>query len=224
MPSIAGFDKQAEADIASPDTFLSNFEPLTVEQAKALVDHVVEFDQYTEPMKRLLEDFVTRSGDGLCGLFRAPAHGGRQPFEEPALSAEAAGPGQRAGDRTWRSRRASRSRRRGRAARAFSGERGAGRPAQQSAGPEDRLAAAGRLQPDPLPGTARAVHGFRLQPDRQIALDDGIRQRRRANERSVQCPMAGGRSEQCAGFGDPDELRRIHHRRWLCRAAVPRGS
>ncbi len=29
-----GFDKQAEADIATPGTFLSNFEPLTVEQAR----------------------------------------------------------------------------------------------------------------------------------------------------------------------------------------------
>jgi hypothetical protein len=53
-----GFDKDAEADIASPGTFLSNFEPLTVEQAQALVDQVVEFDKYTEPMKRLLADFV----------------------------------------------------------------------------------------------------------------------------------------------------------------------
>jgi hypothetical protein len=53
-----GFDKQAEADIASPGTFLSNFEPLTVEAARALVDHIVEFDKYTEPMKRRLASFV----------------------------------------------------------------------------------------------------------------------------------------------------------------------
>jgi hypothetical protein len=54
-----GFDAQAEADIATPGTFLSNFEPLTVPQAKSLVDHVVEFDQYTEPMKLLLRGFAT---------------------------------------------------------------------------------------------------------------------------------------------------------------------
>ncbi len=54
-----GSDSQAEADIASPGTFLSNFEPLTVEQARGLVDHVVEFDRYTDPMKRLLEGFVS---------------------------------------------------------------------------------------------------------------------------------------------------------------------
>jgi hypothetical protein len=53
-----GFDAQAEADLASPGTFISNFEPLTVEAARTLVDHVVEFDKYTEPMKHLLEEFA----------------------------------------------------------------------------------------------------------------------------------------------------------------------
>jgi phosphoenolpyruvate carboxykinase (diphosphate) len=54
-----GVDRQAEADIASPGTFLSNYEPLTGQQVRALVDHVVEFDRYTDPMKRLLEDFAS---------------------------------------------------------------------------------------------------------------------------------------------------------------------
>jgi hypothetical protein len=53
-----GFDAQAEADIAQPDTFLSNFEPLTIAQAREIVDHVVGLDQYTPPMRKLLEDFV----------------------------------------------------------------------------------------------------------------------------------------------------------------------
>jgi len=55
--AIRGIDRQAEADIASPGTFLSNYEPLTYDQVRAMVDHVVEFDRYTEPMKRLLADF-----------------------------------------------------------------------------------------------------------------------------------------------------------------------
>ena len=55
-----GFDKEAEADIASPGTFLSNFEPLTIAQAQAIIDDVVEFDKYTEPMKRLLIESVTK--------------------------------------------------------------------------------------------------------------------------------------------------------------------
>ncbi len=58
-----GFDMQAESDIATPGTFLSNFEPLGVEQARDIVDHVVQFDQYTEPMKRLLTNFVRGGGE-----------------------------------------------------------------------------------------------------------------------------------------------------------------
>ena len=54
-----GADQQAEADIASPGTFLSNFEPLTREQAARLVDHVVEFDRYSQPMKQLISKFVS---------------------------------------------------------------------------------------------------------------------------------------------------------------------
>lgn len=53
-----GIDAQAEADIASPDTFLSNFEPLDVEQARAIVNRVLDFDSFTEPMKKLIADFA----------------------------------------------------------------------------------------------------------------------------------------------------------------------
>ena len=63
-----GVDWQAEADMAGPGTFMSNYEPLTPSQARALVDHVVEFDRYTDPMKRLLEDFA-------AGAESEPANG-----------------------------------------------------------------------------------------------------------------------------------------------------
>ncbi len=53
-----GFDKDAEADLASPGTFISNFEPLDLEAAQKIVDEVVEFDKFTEPMKHLLKNFV----------------------------------------------------------------------------------------------------------------------------------------------------------------------
>jgi phosphoenolpyruvate carboxykinase (diphosphate) len=53
-----GFDKDAEADIASHGTFLSNFEPLDKAAVEAILDEVVAFDRYTEPMKRLLKDFA----------------------------------------------------------------------------------------------------------------------------------------------------------------------
>ncbi|HXA56352.1 MAG TPA: hypothetical protein VNU84_02870 [Candidatus Acidoferrum sp.] len=53
-----GADQKAEADIASAGTFLSNYEPFSVDAAQRLVDHVAEFDKYTEPMKQLLGSFV----------------------------------------------------------------------------------------------------------------------------------------------------------------------
>jgi len=67
-----GFDAQAEADLASPGTFISNFEALTVEQVRKLVDHVAEFDKYTEPMKQLLSRFA-QGDDGTYVVSSAHA-------------------------------------------------------------------------------------------------------------------------------------------------------
>ncbi len=50
-----GYDSQAEADIAAPDTFLSNFEPLTREQAKEMHDNAIGFSAFTAPMRQLIE-------------------------------------------------------------------------------------------------------------------------------------------------------------------------
>ena len=60
-----------------------------------MVDHVVEFDQYTEPMKRLLEDFATeRERRSYVVSSAHPRLVNGKPSQEPALSAEAAGPGE----------------------------------------------------------------------------------------------------------------------------------
>jgi hypothetical protein len=56
-----GVDKQAEADIAGPGVFLSNYEPLDLEGARAIIDRIVDFDKYTSPMKVVLESFVERA-------------------------------------------------------------------------------------------------------------------------------------------------------------------
>jgi hypothetical protein len=57
-----GFDKDAEADIASSGIFISNFEPLTACDVQTISDEVVEFDKYTQPMKQLLGEFLANSG------------------------------------------------------------------------------------------------------------------------------------------------------------------
>src|SRR6202040_2033770 len=66
-----GFDKDAEADMASAGVFISNFEPLPPRDVQALADEVVEFDKYTLPMKRLLGDFLT---DPKSGFVVSSAH------------------------------------------------------------------------------------------------------------------------------------------------------
>jgi hypothetical protein len=55
-----GFDAQAEADLATPGTFITNFEPIDLAAAQDLVDHVAELERYTPPMKDLLSRFVAR--------------------------------------------------------------------------------------------------------------------------------------------------------------------
>lgn len=55
-----GYDEQAEADIATPGTFLSNFEPLDAEAAHSLRDDAVGFSAFTEPMR----DLISQAADG----------------------------------------------------------------------------------------------------------------------------------------------------------------
>jgi hypothetical protein len=64
-----GYDKQAERDIATPGTFLSNFEPLTRADAVAMRDDAVAFSAFSEPMARLVSRFAdTQEGDGPAYL------------------------------------------------------------------------------------------------------------------------------------------------------------
>lgn len=57
-----GYDKQAEADFARPDSFFSNYEPLLPQRARELVEDAIGFDQFTEPMKDLIRS-VAANGD-----------------------------------------------------------------------------------------------------------------------------------------------------------------
>lgn len=49
-----GYDKQAEADMARPDNFISNFEPLSRANANEMVERTVELSEYTEPMREMI--------------------------------------------------------------------------------------------------------------------------------------------------------------------------
>ena len=68
-----GYDKQAEKDIASGGTFLSNFEPLTRSDARHLVDDAIAFSKFSPPIQDLIRRTVD-GGDSLPAFFVSSAH------------------------------------------------------------------------------------------------------------------------------------------------------
>jgi len=66
-----GYDREAEADIASNNTFLTNYEPLTKKDAIELREDVINFTKYTKPVKDLINSVVKSDKDGY---FVAPTH------------------------------------------------------------------------------------------------------------------------------------------------------
>ncbi len=58
-----GYDKQTESDLAGPGNFLSNFEPLTAKKIVDVVEDAIQFDRFTEPMRKLLVDFFLEGSE-----------------------------------------------------------------------------------------------------------------------------------------------------------------
>ncbi len=68
---IRGYDKNAEADIVRNNTFLTNYEPLTRQDAIELYEDAIHFDEYTQPVKDLIKKVAEGHKD--C-YFVSPAH------------------------------------------------------------------------------------------------------------------------------------------------------
>ncbi len=66
-----GYDHEAESDICKPNTFLTNYEPLSREDALALKDDAINFDLYTQPVKDFVNKFIDDEDD--C-YFAVPSH------------------------------------------------------------------------------------------------------------------------------------------------------
>ena len=58
-----GYDKQTERDLSADDVFLSNFQPLSRDDVREMVEDAVAFSAFSEPMADLLERFAD-SADG----------------------------------------------------------------------------------------------------------------------------------------------------------------
>jgi len=66
-----GYDHQAEADLASPGTFISNFQPLERSDARALLEDAIGFNAFTEPMRNLIRE---AAGSDVPRYFVSSAH------------------------------------------------------------------------------------------------------------------------------------------------------
>ncbi|MGJ8650444.1 MAG: hypothetical protein ACSHX4_08795 [Opitutaceae bacterium] len=55
---IRGYDHQAEKDLSSAGSFLSNYEPLDAEHGKNEIEDAIRFGQYTQPMQDMVTNFV----------------------------------------------------------------------------------------------------------------------------------------------------------------------
>ncbi len=53
-----GYDKQAESDLSSGDVFISNFEPLTRTEVTDIKEDTIGFENYTQPVKKLINNFL----------------------------------------------------------------------------------------------------------------------------------------------------------------------
>jgi len=56
-----GYDKMTEWDMSKPGNFISNFEPLDRDQVGEIVEEVIGFEQFTEPMQERLSSFMQES-------------------------------------------------------------------------------------------------------------------------------------------------------------------
>lgn len=69
-----GYDRQAEADIAQPGTFISNFEPLDGDDARELVDGAIGFSAFTAPMQELIRAAAEAPLGSSPAYFVSSAH------------------------------------------------------------------------------------------------------------------------------------------------------
>ena len=68
---IRGYDKEAEKEIVDNNTFLTNYEPLTRENAIELIDEAISFEKYTKPVKNFIKEVAESDSDNY---FVTPSH------------------------------------------------------------------------------------------------------------------------------------------------------
>jgi len=55
---IRGYDRKTEEDLAKPGNFLSNYQPITRDEAREMTEDAIRFDYFSQPMRDLIRNFV----------------------------------------------------------------------------------------------------------------------------------------------------------------------
>ncbi|PTY01113.1 hypothetical protein [Opitutus sp. ER46] len=66
-----GYDKRTERDFSQPGNFMSNYEPLTHDAARAVVDDAIGFGAFTAPVQRIFREFLAADRPAFLA---SPAH------------------------------------------------------------------------------------------------------------------------------------------------------
>lgn len=66
-----GYDKQAEEDLSKQNNFTTNYEPLSPEDGKEIIEDAIHFDKYTDPIKNLI---IKGAADKNGNYFISPSH------------------------------------------------------------------------------------------------------------------------------------------------------
>lgn len=66
-----GYDREAEADLSGDNTFITNYEPLTKDQVKEVIEDAMGFEMYTAPVKKMIMDFYNDDTLKYCII---PSH------------------------------------------------------------------------------------------------------------------------------------------------------
>ena len=79
---VRGYDKTTERDFSSTGNFFANYEPLSLETAKAMVEDTILFGHFSEPIKNSINEFV-ESGADFCVATSHPRIVNGEPSKNP---------------------------------------------------------------------------------------------------------------------------------------------
>ncbi|EFC45152.1 hypothetical protein NAEGRDRAFT_77359 [Naegleria gruberi] len=63
---IRGYDKKCESDLATPNTFICNFEALDQKGVQDILDDTISFHAYTKPQRQFLEEYAKEGVPSYC--------------------------------------------------------------------------------------------------------------------------------------------------------------